>query len=128
MIRAKVERILTPAQRWAVGFGLLAVGCVVVWLATDAADAWMPNAATGAVTIGLTITLVEWILQREEARRMRPWVESVTGQLHSELWFLVQRLLYAYAATHVEDEYKEPPRGLLEFFRFYDLGVRTTNV
>jgi hypothetical protein len=76
---------LTPARRWALGFFALAAGCVAAWLTTNAADDWMPNAATTAVGIGLTVTLIEWIVRSEQRRRLGPRLEYLRRRLRGYL-------------------------------------------
>jgi hypothetical protein len=104
-IRAAIARVrLTPARRWAAVFLLLAAGCVVVWITTNAADEWMPNAGTGAVTIALTITLVEGIVQREKRDRESGRAAGAYGRLELALVRLMQTVAMDYFATHLRSD------------------------
>jgi hypothetical protein len=51
---------------------LLAAVAVILFLTTNALDAWLPNIATSAVTIALTVTVVERLLRREAHARLLP--------------------------------------------------------
>jgi hypothetical protein len=109
-----VERVFTPARRWAVGFFILAGVCVAVWIETNAADAWMPNAATAAVGIGLTITLVEWIIRQETERRLAPRVERVKDGFRSYLETFAEIVAISYAGAHTRS-YRPVPADALHF-------------
>src|SRR5262245_23581593 len=60
-----------PSVGFAV-FGLCAVALIalIVFLLFDALDAWMPNVATAALTIVVTITLVEKLLRADELKQL----------------------------------------------------------
>jgi hypothetical protein len=61
-----------------VAFGMLFVAGVgaALWYATDSLRAWIPSISVGAVTVALTITVVDRAIQRETRNRLQPRVEG----------------------------------------------------
>lgn len=92
---------------------VLAVASVVVWSLTDAADAWMPSVATTLLSVAATITVVGWIVRREERERRRPWQDRALYWLGFDLRMFMDALLLDYAETHLHT-YRPIPSDVLE--------------
>ena len=56
----------------AVAFAAIAVASWLVWWLTDWADEWTVNIATELAAVALTLAVVERIIRRESASRLRP--------------------------------------------------------
>jgi len=71
---------LGPVDQAATAFATVAVAAIVGWFGARESgwvDAWLPNVATSALSIAVTITIVDRIIRREAARKLRPRVERV---------------------------------------------------
>lgn len=90
----------------------LAIVALLIWLEWNAADAWMPNVATLALGVAATITVVEWIIRREERLRYEPWRERVLYWLGLDVRMFTDALLLDYAETHI-DNYRPIPDDVL---------------
>jgi tetratricopeptide (TPR) repeat protein len=66
-----------PTMAVAAAFAAVAACLAVAYFHTGNRDAhaWLPNLATAAATIALTITFVQWIIRREERTRLAPLLE-----------------------------------------------------
>ncbi len=93
----------TPVGWAAIVLVLVAVGAFLVWLLFDAADAWMPNVATSAFFVAVTVTVVERAIQRESARRLAPFRMRALGEIHAEWYTLCECIALDYAETHGVD-------------------------
>jgi hypothetical protein len=103
-----------PTTIAAVVLTLIAVGAAVAYLAADAVDAWMPNVAIGAVSIAITITLVEGIVRREARVRLRPRLERTANGLRNVLEGFCVSATLDYADTHLRG-YRPIPTEMLSF-------------
>jgi hypothetical protein len=81
------EQLRRPSVRTAMLLIAAALVTTAVWLATDAdaLDAWMPNIVTGLVVLAATVTIFEWILRRDETRRLEPRLERLRAGLRGNL-------------------------------------------
>ena len=60
---------------------VIALGCVALFVVTQALDAWLPNIATSAVAIAVTVAIVDRIVRREQNDRVGPRVKGSLGRL-----------------------------------------------
>jgi hypothetical protein len=109
---AKRLRRPTGVEWSAIVFLGLAAICVVIWQFTDVADQWMPNAATDATSIAVTITIIEGILRRDARRRLEPRVQRAYEYIAGELEFFAYSVAREYAHTH-DESYTRPPSSQL---------------
>lgn len=70
--------------------------------------AWMPNVVVGALTVALTITVIDRAFRREAQRRLKPRVDDALWRIGSNFRSLVFGVAIDYAATHV-DNFKPIP-------------------
>lgn len=80
----------------------VAVAAVAAWFTADALDEWAPNIATEALSIAVTIAIVERIVRHEAQGRLRPRLERISsgiGVRFHESWIRV--LALDYATTHI---------------------------
>ncbi len=82
---------------------LVAVVAFLVWLCFDVADAWMPNVATGAFFVAVTVTVVQWAIQRESDRRLEPFRMRALDEIIAEWHTLCECIALDYAETHGVD-------------------------
>jgi hypothetical protein len=76
-------------RRLAVVLLLVALIACVIDATTRSLDAWMPNVAVDAVSIALTVTVIERLLRRAHTRRLRPWTEHAYTEVYMALVTLV---------------------------------------
>lgn len=93
----------TPVGWAATALVLVAVVAFLVWLCFDVADAWMPNVATGAFFVAVTVTVVQWAIQRESDRRLEPFRMRALGEIVAEWRTLCECIALDYAETHGAD-------------------------
>jgi hypothetical protein len=115
-----------PAIQWAIGLVLLAGAVLVAWLAADADwfDDWIANVVVGLVSVAVTITLVEWIVQQEAKRRFEPRVERALRAVGSSYRMMVRVLALDYKATHNET-FRRIDTTSLGVLGLWDTGVDT---
>jgi hypothetical protein len=99
----------------------LAVAAFLVRLFFDFADDWMPNVATAALGLAGTITLVEWILRRERAERLKPRRELVLGRMGLDIRLFATTVAIDYAETH-RATYEPIPATVLETLELWRDG------
>jgi hypothetical protein len=84
----------------AAGLCVIAIVAVLVFAFTNVLDAWMPNVATSALAIAVTITVVEQLIRREEQQRLQPRIQGSLnrlGRLINDFALMVWR---DYVSTH----------------------------
>ncbi len=90
----------TPVERVALLLLLVAAAAVASWLAFDAGDDWMPNVATDAFFVAVTITVVERAIRREASRRLRPLAERAQWTLLPEFGSFCECVALDYEYSH----------------------------
>jgi hypothetical protein len=90
-----------PTVLVALGLCLLAACSALVWAVTEPADDWLPNVATTALGIAVTITVIESIIRREASARLRPRTERVLYWLGLDLRMFTWSLIGDYTETHL---------------------------
>lgn len=121
-MRVGTQRRLTPVDWTAVGLVVVAGAAVATWILSDSADAWMPNVATSAFFVAITIAVVERIVGRqragEESGRVLQVIRRVSGDFHTLATFLAGD----YAALH-DASYVRPPPELRALLNHFDDGL-----
>lgn len=102
----------TPTESAALALGVVAVGAWAAWQWSDVADDWMPEVGASAITVGITITVVERVVRHEAERRSAPIAEDAMRQMWNAIPYLIAHIAADYAETHL-DNYQPPPRGLI---------------
>ena len=101
----------TPTTKVALALLVVAILGVVVyclcWL-----QAWMPNVVVGAITVALTITVIEQALQREARQRIQPRVDDALSGIGSALQGLIAAIVIDYAGHHLDNFAPIPADGL----------------
>jgi hypothetical protein len=82
--------------------GAIFAAAVVVDVFTSSLHAWMPNVAMSAVTVGLTVTLVDSIVRRESRDRLAPLLGPSLFHINLEFSRFVAAVVEDYAATHID--------------------------
>jgi hypothetical protein len=82
--------------------GAISVTAVAVDVLTPRLHAWMPNVATSAATVGLTVTLIDSIVRRESRDRLAPLLGPPLSHINVEFGRFVAAVAEDYAATHIE--------------------------
>ena len=96
-----MDALRRPTGLVALALCLLAACSAVLWAVTESADDWLPNVATTALGIAVTITVVESIIRREASARVRPRTESVLYWLGLDIRMFTWSLIGDYTETHL---------------------------
>jgi membrane protein YdbS with pleckstrin-like domain len=71
--------------RIAIGLVVLAAVGLPLWFTVDGLKPWVPNITVGAITVAVTITIIDRAVRREvqdqERRRLQPRVDSALRRL-----------------------------------------------
>lgn len=102
---------MTTSRVAAVMVGVAIVAGLVDWLV--GARAWMPPVAVGALTVAITVTVVERALRNEERARDKPILDVITNRVDMQLIGFIYALLSDYSVTH-RDTFKPIPETLEE--------------
>jgi hypothetical protein len=82
----------------------LVIVAVLVDVTTNALDAWMPNIATGAASIAITITVVDRLIRRADDARLERRRLQAYRRLAWALLSLTQSVLSDYLGTHLQSD------------------------
>jgi hypothetical protein len=97
---------------------LVAAVGVVLWLTTDGLRAWIPNITVGAVTVALTITVVERAIRREARNRVQPRVDGAISSIGIEFQMMLLAVVRDYSSTHV-DAFESVPKDGVEMIELW---------
>jgi hypothetical protein len=80
------------------------------------AKPWMPNVVVGALTIGLTATIVEALLtraqRRAESERVQPVLDVALRSISAALYYFLRSAANGYASSNLTSFRPELPRDL----------------
>lgn len=110
-VRAKLRTWfgrLSPTTWAAVTLAALAIVAWLVGLLADSLDNWAPNIVTEALSIAVTVAIVERIIRREQQKRLAPRVERVLWRVGVSFRSFVDAIALDYADSHYET-FKEIP-------------------
>ena len=79
---------------------LVAAGIVAISLTTTILGAWGPEMATSAVTVALTITVVDRLIQQEARYRLAPRTTRAIDAIGSALNSFLGSLIADYVDEH----------------------------
>lgn len=106
------DRRVWDPRKWKWTTRRVAIGMVVIAAVGGIVDAlswaqtWMPNVVVGALTVAITVTVVERALStdREEAQRRhnKPITDVIQTRLEMQLQGFGYALLHDYSTTHLE--------------------------
>jgi hypothetical protein len=105
-------RRLSFAERFAVVLVAVAVAIWAIWEWTSFLDAWAPNIATAALTVALTITLVEEILRRDAQRRLEPRLFLARFWIGTAISQFISCVALDYAETRLTNSHPVPNGGI----------------
>jgi hypothetical protein len=88
---------------------LVAAVGVVLWYTTDGRRAWIPNITVGAVTVALTITVVERAIRQEARSRLQPRVDGAISAIGIEFQMMLLAVVRDYSSTHL-DAFESVPK------------------
>src|SRR5262249_37586801 len=91
---------LTPTVVVALVLLAVAAGAVAAGLFADAADDWMPEVATSAVFVAITITLIERAARREERHPPGPRLRRLHQDHNGVLGWFAWAVAQEYGDTH----------------------------
>jgi hypothetical protein len=103
----------------------LALVAVLIYATTNALDAWMPNVATGATSIAITITVVDRLIKRADDARVASRRLQAYRHLLEALVSLTMSVSSDYLATHLHSdiEMSGDPAELLKRWREDDVDT-----
>ena len=84
----------------AVGLACIGVAAIVISAATDWLSAWTPNIATEAISLLVTIAVVDRVVEKRDRDRARRRVEQVLSRVSGNLSFLTYVAIFDYADLH----------------------------
>jgi hypothetical protein len=113
-------RRLRLADRFALGLAVLGGVAVLVYVWTDGLDAWLPNVATSAWSIALTVAVVERIVRSEARDR----IAQALGRIRPGFYFFAEMAVNDYSDTH-KASYERPPLAFRELLRHFRNGLDT---
>ncbi len=102
----------TTVSRIAVGLVVIASVAVVLDISMSFGRAWWPNVAVSALTIALTITLVNRIALRDAQMRLAPRLKLAYADVAERLQSFALVVAREYATTHDDAHYRRPPCGV----------------
>lgn len=108
------RRRLSPTTWVAVLLAMIAGLAIVIGAATAEFDNWAPNIATEALSIAVTIAVVERIVRRESERRVRPRVDRALRVLTGAYLWFSRMVALDYASTHLTSDLTEVPDDRLQ--------------
>jgi hypothetical protein len=103
--------------------GVAIVGGLVYWRV--GARAWMPPVVVGALTVAITVTVVERALRNEQRARDKPILDVITTRVELQLMGFIYALLSDYSTTHL-DTFKPIPETLVELCDLWLDGTEDT--
>jgi hypothetical protein len=109
---------LSPTRAIAVAMLVVAAVGVVLWQTTDGLRAWIPNITVGAVTVALTITVVERAIRREARSRLEPRVDGAISTIGVEFQMMLLAVVRDYSSTHV-DAFEPVPKDGVEMIELW---------
>jgi hypothetical protein len=83
-------------------FGLV-VDLVLCW-----ATAWMPNVVVGALTVGLTVTVIDKAMRRAESLRQQPRVDAAMRGINIALHSFLRSAVNGYAGRQIAGPFPDP--------------------
>jgi hypothetical protein len=103
----------TPTTSVAVVSFVIGAVWVVLWFVTEGGlREWAPHIAAAALTIAVTVTVVDKAVQREAVRRLQPRVESVMYRIGWNFRILLIAIAVDYAKTHADTFEEIPADGI----------------
>jgi hypothetical protein len=114
---------LRPTDRFALV--LVAVGgvAVVLYVWTSRLDPWLPNVATSAWSIAVTIAVVERIVRTESRDR----IVQALGRIRPGFYTLAEMAMNDYSDMH-KASYERPPAAFRELLAHFRSGLDTIDV
>jgi hypothetical protein len=107
-------------ERIAIGLAAVAGLAIVLSAATRVIGNWTPNIATEAISLLLTIVVVDRVVAHRRTEDERGRVEQALRRISGDFHVLADFVLWDYADMHQGDTYRRPPhdlRGLLTHFK-----------
>jgi hypothetical protein len=98
-----VQKLWNAVTLRRVAFALAAIAAVAIVLDATSAllSQWTPNIATEAISLLVTIAVVDRIIDNRERLRMKPRVERALRDVGGDFRMLVRGIAWDYKATHV---------------------------
>jgi hypothetical protein len=109
-----------PTVRLAAALVVLAVGVLVVlrWATdTNRFDAWVPEVVIGLATLAATITVVEWVIQREYRNQRKARAEAVMTRLCHEFITFGRQVAQSYRRLNPDPATHPVPAGVLDLIQ-----------
>lgn len=94
------QRAPSRVDKLALLFVGLAALALLVWRSTERADEWLPNLAGEALSIAVTVAIVDRIIRREDQAKTDRRRYSVLGRIDGALLAFGWHVLEDYTATH----------------------------
>lgn len=112
---------LTP-RLLALFFVAVAVVATFVSLTADRFDNWSPNFATEALSLALTVAIVEKIVRREDQRRVQPQIDRALDLLSQAIVHYSMSATMDFLMTHPGADPNTVPSGTVEKFDQWNHG------
>ncbi len=103
---------------------VVAVAAVIVGL-LGALQAWMPSVAVGALTVAITVTVVERAFRNEDRARDKPILDVISTRVDLQLSGFIYALLADYSETHL-DTFNAIPATLEQLCKNWLDGIEDT--
>ena len=107
-------------------FAVIAVASWLAWWLTDWADEWTVNIATELAAVALTLAVVERIIRRESALRLRPITTRALDRMQDAVAWVAAYIAVDYAETHLDNP-KEIPDGVIAIVDLWIEGEDLTD-
>jgi hypothetical protein len=111
----KLPTLNTPTSRVALATIVIALAGGIVY-AVGWARAWMPNVVVGALTVAVTVTVIERAFQREAEDRLKPRRDDVWQSLSRGLRSLIKSIAADYGFHHLDtfEPIPENPAAIID--------------
>jgi hypothetical protein len=110
---------LSPTTSVAAALVAVAIAALVVAVTTAVFDNWAPNIATEALSIAVTVFVVERIVRREAERQLQPRRERALSVLANAFIKFSRMAHFDYAGTHLASDLSEIPEDPVEMLRVW---------
>jgi hypothetical protein len=108
-----------PTTWLALGLTAFGVVAVVFGVTTSRLDNWLPNLATEAFSLAVTVLVVERIVRREAEQRVQPRTERALNVLAQAFIKFSRMAHFDYAGTHLASDLSEVPNDPIEMLRLW---------
>jgi hypothetical protein len=96
-----------------------ALVAILLSIGTSSFNNWTPNIATEALSIAMTIVVVERIVRRETQRRVQPRLDRALHVLTHAFLQFARQTYWDYASTHLKSDLQDIPSDAIAVLVFW---------